>query len=470
MNVIEQKREEVQTTNNTAQSNLERILKSLDTSSTSELHLDIPLHGDLDFSILKDRGYKVKQIFLEKEGQITALRNIPEGVTHLDCQNQLLLDVDLPTTLEFINLSHNHITKFDAKNLPKLEVLHISNNSLTTLVNLPSTLKEMECENNDLKRLNLSTCPNLKRLHCSQNPLLMLEHVPASLEDLEMDNDIVVEPNTMTKKKSDQKFHYLESIQEFFRLKNEYETKLLQAKRNAFEKAGKGKAGKKKVREVQGKCVVCKRPVGSVFRVSENKYSAHCGDIAKPCGLNIQIYNSDIFDFEEIFDTYSVDTPMQDLKQSMIQQKMDTLFGYVAEKYAVEDFKKKLAEYESMSEFYKDMFDKYNSVYNNAEHKVNLSRKMQEQYRLQEVVQKMTDEYLKTGVRETLHQAMSVYVNELLPVIHSIRTMKYAIHHVETDEKYGLHTDVSTLIQYEVSPFERDFIYGEPSHVQKFHT
>jgi len=283
-----------------------------------------------------------------------------------------------------------------------------------------------------------------------------------------MDNDIVIENAKTPAKKSDQKFHYLESIQEFFRLKDDYETKLLKAKRVAFEKAGKGKLGKKRAREVQGKCVGCNRSVGSVFRTADKKYSAHCGDTVKPCGLNIQIFNGDIFNFEELIDIHLADT-LPDSKQNMIQQKMDALFGYVGEKQAVEEFKQKLAEYQSTSDFYKELFDKYSSVYNNVERKTNLSRKMQEQYRIQEIVRKMIEEYEQTGVREALHQAMSVYVNELLPVVQSIRTMKYAIHHVEVTPGEDLNTTVSTLVQYEVGPFERDLVIGEAPRVQKFH-
>ena len=160
---------------------------------------------------------------------------------------------------------------------------------------------------------------------------------------------------------------------------------------------------------------------------------------------------------------------IQDAKQNIIQQKMDTLFGYISEGAAVGQFKEKLSEYNTTSDMYKSVLEKYSSVYDNQERKTQLSRKLEEQYRLQENFQKMVDEYSKTGSREALTQAMNLYIQELEPVIHSIRLLKYSVNNVDVAPGWSILSDVSKLTQYEVGPYERDFVYGEPARVQKFH-
>lgn len=473
MDKTEEHREQVIGENNTAQLNFMSLLDKLDTNYVTELNINTSLHGELDFSVLSDRGFKkVDSISFVYSGEVTSIRNIPEGVVKLECDDQLLADLDgLPSTLEEIDVSENSLSKFDASKLPKLRFLRISDNELTEITNLPTTLEILECENNQLRRLDLAGTPKLKTLKCSNNPLLMLEHVPASLVNLEMENNPFVEIDRSKpaekgekgERARDKKYDYLESIREYFRLKNDYEVKLRKLRRAAYERGATKKESRYKARSIKPVCINCKRNVGTVFDHKDQKYTAVCGDRTKPCELNIRIFIGDYFRMDELLKLYSDE--IQDDKQKIIAQKMDTLFEYVSPTESARTFKDVLKQYTDTSATYKQTLADYETIYNNPQRKADLDRKMEEMYRIRDDIRKLLDEYKKSGNREVLIAAVEMHVKDLTPVIHNLRLTKYDSMLVETtaEEPY-----ISTLVQREVSAYKRDFLYGQSPKVMNF--
>ena len=184
------------------------LLNQLNSVDVQEIRISQVLSGNIDFSILQDRGFKnVKSIFVEKEGQITNLLNIPDSVETIHCNNQMLVQLEnLPVSLDTLSINNNEITKFDCGSLPKLKVLNISNNELIELKNLPETLEILECENNQLRELNLANSYKLRELICSNNPILVLQNVPSSISKLEMENNPFIQIEENNDEESVQKF------------------------------------------------------------------------------------------------------------------------------------------------------------------------------------------------------------------------------------------------------------------------
>jgi Leucine-rich repeat (LRR) protein len=331
-------------------------------------------------------------------------------------------------------------------------------------------LEILECENNQLRRLDLAGTPGLKTLKCSNNPLLMLEHVPSSLVDLEMENNPFVEidrskPNETTEKAKNKRFDYLESLREYFRLKNDYEVKLHKLRRSAYERGATKNESRHKARSVKAPCINCKRNVGTVFGHTDQKYTAVCGDTRSPCDLNIQLFVGDYFNMDELLKIHSEEIQIK--KQQIIAQKMDTLFEYVSQAQSATKFKEVLEQYTQTSSMYKKTVSEYDKIYNNYERQTELDRKTEEIYRIRDDIRKILDEYRKSDNRELLIAAVEMHVKDLMPAVQNLRLMKYDTMFVETtaDEP-----TISTLIQREVSAYKRDFIFGQASTVMKFVT
>jgi len=464
----DEEREQIIKENNNAQNMLVGLLNQISSTHIEELQINDVLHGDLDFSILEDRGFKhVKTIIIDKPGQVTSLLNIPLQVTSLTCKNQLLEKIDqLPPQIEILELSDNKISQFDASSYNKLKVLNLSNNELTELKNLPETLETLECENNQLRILDLANTPKLKILICSNNPILILQHVPKSLEKFEMENNpfVEIDHNEETEgseKKSKKKLDYLESLNDYFQLKTEYETKLRKLKKSAFEKGVTIKDAKTRANSVKAPCIYCKENVGTQFFIEDNYYMARCGSTTKPCDLDIKLFKGEYISFDFALETYS--SEIQDDKQGIIVTKMDSIFKFIDDNSANTKFEKDLQRFNETSDLYKEVLHDYDEIYNNFEKSKQVDRKMEQIFQIRENMKQLMDEFKKTGNRKVLIAAVEMYNHDLLPAFENLRLLKYGHMFVETDEN-----NVSRLFQLHVPIQSNDYIYGEGPKVVKF--
>jgi hypothetical protein len=472
MSIIERQRDEVIANHNTAQRIFITMLEQMDNAHADEIRFTEIMHGDLDFSILRDRKFThVRRIFFEQEGEVTHLRNIPEGITHIECPDQLLTSIDPPTSIEEINLNNNALKTYNTSETPKLSVLRISDNELTLLdtKQMPNLLT-LECDNNQLSHLDLGPLRSLTSLHCSNNPLLKLEHVPPTLDDLVMENNPLMEldhsdptKRSGAKGSGAKQIDYLTSIQQFFSMKQAYDTKLKKLKRAAFDRATNRKAGRRLAKAVYAPCISCKRKVGTIFDTRNGEYRAACGDKTKPCRLHIHIYNGDYFNLFSLLKLYQTD--VRDVQEKIIQQKLDTLFDYVDQYTATKEFKETLTEYTETSEMYKKMMDKYTDIYKNKEREIQTGRTMEKVYRIREDMTAMLEEYKKTGNHDILTTLVKMHLDDLEPAIHQLRMLKYEVMSVDIDED---NTQLSVLHQRRVAFHRDDFTIGDEPTVMKF--
>ena len=148
-----------------------------------------------------------------------------------------------------------------------------------------------------------------------------------------------------------------------------------------------------------------------------------------------------------------------------IEQKMNTLFKYISEETSAKQFKEELEQYNSTSDMYKRLLDKYDEIYNNVERETQLSKYTQHMYRIREDIEKILDEYKKSGNREFLNTAMDMYVKDLVPKIQQMRLTKYDTIYVETISE---DPPVTRLVTNEISTYSKDFFAGDESKVVRF--
>lgn len=473
MNIIREQRESIIRDNNTAQTELLRILERKDKRS-NELLISEQLHGDLDFSVLADEGFShVKKIILEP-GEVTSIQNLPDTLVSLQCSQQLLTGLEnLPPSLEELDAEHNYLVRIDFSKNKNLHILKLSHNHIVEIEHLPESLIELHCENNQIKRLDLVDTIHLKVLHVSNNKTIIIENVPPSLVDFKSENNPLIEIEyanqrsaRKTEEQQEKRVNYIEGIYEYFKLKSKYEDayKKVQKKvyRDAIERGNSKKIAKKLLYEVKPKCINCKRPVGTIFETKNHKYNAICGDKTNPCKLNISIFNQTSSHNEAML--YTFKKMVEDAKEAIIVQKMDMLFEFVPEDMVVAGFKRELKEYNDTSSIYKELFDLQNELHYDVHHNELIKQKQSDIYDIISTVREMMNEYTSTGRSEILKTAVKIQVNELIPEIRNLRMLKYEI--MEIDENDD--TRMSVLVQKDVSLAKLDYSYGEPSEVLKF--
>jgi hypothetical protein len=464
MNIIQEQRERILKENNTANNRLKDILEKINKAST-ELSIIDPLHGDLDFSILKEYGLtNISKITCTK-GEITSIIGLPESIEIFECPDNLLINLDaLPEGIIKIEIPHNFLDNLDLSNLRKLETLIIGDNKLTSIKNIPSSIKHLECDKNQLTSLDLRGVLEMDTLNVSNNPIALIENMP-TIPNLKMDNTPSIEfrnsdaPTIYNQQEAPKGRNVDESLHEYFRIKNTYEEKLLKQKKRIYEKAESKKQAKQEILTIKASCVKCKRPVGTVFSKKNGRYIAKCGDVQSPCKLDIEIFvgnNNLLLDY--IVNVFREEN--EKIKDDIINQKLETLFNYISEGNSVRLFKKELELYTSNSKTFKKLLDQRNELLFSEDKKRLIEKKNGEIFHLNERIQTLIKEYEKTQNKEILKQAVNIQVKELLPETRNLRILKNEVMEIN---KIGYE---HVLFKYPVD-FSKLHI-GEPSRVIKF--
>jgi len=470
MDIISEQREDIIKGNNTAQNKFISILENL-TKGSKEIEIKEALYGDLDFSVLKEVGYgNIKSIILN-EGQITNIIGIPDGLLHFECSHNLLISIEeLPSSLKYLKLRDNFLTSIDLSTLDNLETLNIAYNKFTKIDGLPKKLVEFICDNNKLEYLNLHDLTELKVLNVSNNPITLIENLPSGVVDFKMENTPSIEfrnstlPSFDEKEDTDEKSNknYIDALNEYFKLKQEYETKKRDMIKKAFKKEPSRKLGRLAALSVKPQCINCKRPVGTIFsRTESDKYTAICGDTGNPCNLNIKIYNGKTINLPYILKIYQEE--IEDIKDTIIRQKLDTLFSYVTEEKSVTLFKKELDTYNANSKIYKDLLEKYHELYDNKDTAELVQKKTDTIYGLIDKVRDLLKEYEKTENTSILKTAMTIQVNELYPEVRNLRLLKNEI--VELNEPVEGKFEI---FNYPVPLDKIDHTFGEKPEVIRY--
>lgn len=444
-NIVLEKRRDIIENNNTAQSQLESILERLSRNTNIDL-LDFneSFHGNLDFSLLEEMGFRnVKTIVFGNPGEITNISNLPNTLEKLTIANQYLVEInDLPKSIVELDIHDNYLTVLDVHHLNKLKVLNVSNNKLEKLDNLPETLEELYCDNNELSQLILKDNLVLRVLHCSNNKTIIIDGLPPSLVDFKCENNPYIQQNnfldihgerdkslTGSIESASRRIDYYEALNEYFKLKNTYETDYKETLEKAYGSAkmrGLGKrAIKKRLANIRPLCVSCKRAVGSVFAAKDNHYIAMCGDTQSPCSFKIDLYRGASWATQNTVAT--LQEVILDIKESVIFTKLSSIFKYKTEEDTIVKFNQLMEEYNDFNQFYNEVKEIYMKQIHDPVREQLIKRKTEQVYKLISAIKVIMKQYEEEGTPILLQTAVQMQVNELNPEIENLRRLKYEV-------------------------------------------
>ena len=450
---------------------MQRFLDFLETLSpeVTEIVLREPLSGDIDLSILKECNFHIIDRIAFVPGKITSIRNIPLGIKRFECPENLLVELtDIPDTMVDLILHHNYLKHIDVSHLKNLQELNINNNQLTHLVDFPESIESIYCDHNFLTTLDLKGIKNLRILHCSYNRMVRIENFPEdTIRDFKMENNPMITIQKLGSKDSEGdgegdhiSIDFPESLDTYFELKKMYEQSAYKIKKETFDRATSKRAARELLKQVKPKCINCKRPVGSIFMTDKRTYIAKCGDNQSPCNLNIKLYAGSygsLIDLLEAFQTY-----VDDGKDTIMKQKLDTLFNYVSESRSIKLFKEHFEEYTENATFLKELTDEYNDLYYNEERILKIEKKLGDIFKVQERVNELFQKYKENENPQILQDAMTIYKDELQPEIANLRILQYSLCEM-VDEGSD-----KKLVQHTIPVEKRDFTFGSFPKVIQF--
>jgi len=260
----------------------------------------------------------------------------------------------------------------------------------------------------------------------------------------------------------------IEAISQFYRLKSKYESGYNEKYVQPILKSKQSNKQKRVAfsRLPKPECINCKRNVGTIFTIKMDfeedvrKFVAKCGNINDPCPLDIQInyslrdqlYNSIITGSKNI----------EDIKLNIIKEKNNALFF---NKDVVSSFEKITDKLKTMTESTGFAIET-NILRNDNPEKHILIKKSIDEFGKGYLLpfKQMIANYMDTSDDLIINQAVKFYIDEMIPKLQNIQTMKYAVNYVEynsIDEKYK-------LIQYPNSLENGEFFVSTDDKVIKF--
>jgi len=215
----------------------------------------------------------------------------------------------------------------------------------------------------------------------------------------------------------------------------------------------KAKKSKKTLKTLP-KCVGCARNVGMIFSGKDQKYLAYCGDTSKPCDWKILIHRGDHYSFLETMKETNIN--LEETKENIIRQKMDTLFQYITEQKSADLFKKQLSFFKANSEMVEKYYHNYLDIYFNVEKKdiINLKKKK---------IQELLVELQSYIVEEEWNEMVRIQYKEIFPISKYIQNLQYPM---MTIEKEDIQNGSWILDQREIILSDLEINHGEPLSVE----
>jgi len=257
----------------------------------------------------------------------------------------------------------------------------------------------------------------------------------------------------------------IEAINEFYKLKEKYESVYYEKYVKPIVTSNKSKREKRVEYSKLPKheCINCKRHVNTIFKVSTNHnellktFLVKCGDFTEPCPLDIQIN----YAFRDQFDTLIRDglQQIESIKLQVIKEKNNALFF---NQDVVSIFDKITQQLKSETEFTGFVIET-NLLRNNNPEKSDLLKKTIDEFGKGFIIpfKQMIKEYMDTSNELILNQATTFYINEMIPKLKEIQVLKYKVNIVEFDNTYK-------LIQLPNSLESNEFFAGGEDKVIKF--
>jgi hypothetical protein len=270
-----------------------------------------------------------------------------------------------------------------------------------------------------------------------------------------------------------QKMNVNDALNEYYKMKSKYE----EAYYDKYIKPilrSKGKSKREKRLDFQKlpkpECINCKRNVGTIFTIKKNQDEyyreivAQCGDLTDPCPLDINIQYTQRNELnKEILDH---DNDINAIKNKIIADKNNMMFGYIDQQKAISSFSKDTSELKDITEAAGYIMD-INIQINENPVKTNLIKTSEDRLgnELLMPFKDMVKTFDQTGNAEVLNRAVKFYVDEIVPLTTSIRNLKYEVSYVDfvknTDLESDEKDDMFYLVQKKNSLYNLEYtLYG----------
>ncbi len=270
----------------------------------------------------------------------------------------------------------------------------------------------------------------------------------------------------------------IDSINEFYKLKNKYEIEINKEKRKIIKNNDLSwKEKRAEFKKYKPKCINCKRPVGTIFSVkynSDNEFrelKAICGSINEPCNLNITINPGVTFNIMDHIKELEKDN--NEYKNYIIDDKNKLLFGYISSENAIQNFEKIKDAINDINILLNINYETLFNVIDNKNIEETIQKIQTEVFILINTIKQSVKDFNETNDLQFIRDSVDVYNNQLQPKLNELMKLKYrnkTVEYNEDENTYNLIQQKYTILNLEdnyVKPEIISFDFGKVTKGKK---
>jgi hypothetical protein len=227
---------------------------------------------------------------------------------------------------------------------------------------------------------------------------------------------------------SDQEFY--QALNTYYSLKSEYEDNVSKLKKKILDnKTLSWKEKNKEFRKMKPKCINCNRPVKTIFDVHFQKdvkariAKAMCGDRINPCPLNIELNLGSMLNIED--DLHINENNIREIRNEIIKDKNDLLFGYISAPDAVAKFDKIKEKMADANATYEVVLDMYMSIVDNKQVKERINQLLLETHADIKSSKEYVDKYEREQNLDFINDLVTMYITQMSPKLRELRQLVY---------------------------------------------
>lgn len=235
---------------------------------------------------------------------------------------------------------------------------------------------------------------------------------------------------------------FLNALSTYYKLKGNYENQINKSVKDIYNNLQLNSGQKReKFSQLKKKCIVCGKSGGTLFEQNNIFLVAKCGNVESPCNLDIKLEKAKYDNVVKVLN--SNNELINDYKNSIIDTKLDYLFGFTNHSSTISKFNELKNNLVKIVKEYQDNINKYvNTIYNYE----NISKINQLTTQLDENIITFKDNikyFNETGEISYLKDSVELYVNTIKIINKQLNEAKYKLQEIYKDKD----TDVVKLIQ-----------------------
>ena len=229
-----------------------------------------------------------------------------------------------------------------------------------------------------------------------------------------------------------------DAVNIFYKLKGRYDKEGQKLKHKILNRPDLSLEEKREMYQTQKrKCINCKKPVGTIFKVEPKRYIAMCGARENPdagdppCNLDIQITRGTV----ELLPNYVEELRMKhkELITSIMKVKFNLLFKYSNEEETVSAFEKAKNEFDTNATLFDANKTKLVEITNLLENREKIDLTDLQIFEFVKEIKALVEDAHQSGNPQLLKDAVEIYIQKMLDVLHENRDLKYSYQAIETD-------------------------------------